>query len=268
MQESAAMQKTERIPALFIGHGSPMNAIENTVYSRQWRALAARLPRPRAIVAISAHWYRPGTAVTVNARPRTIHDFGGFPRDLYEVQYPAPGAPDLALRLRTLLEPVETTLDDGWGLDHGTWSILCHMYPEADVPVVQLSIDSDRAPSFHLAIGRSLAQLRDEGVLLLGSGNVVHNLRRYDWSGADGAGQDWALRFEEQVQSLIEAGEHDALVEYTGLGPDAKLSIPTPEHYLPLLYVLGGRRADDRVRFPVKGVQGGSVSMLSVELGG
>lgn len=261
------MQRASRMPALFIGHGSPMNAIESTAASRGWRALAARLPQPRAIVAVSAHWYRPGTAVTVNAEPRTIHDFGGFPRALYEVEYRAPGAPDLALRLRSLLQPVDVALDESWGLDHGTWSVLCHMYPDADVPVVQLSIDSGREARFHYQLGQALAPLRDEGVLLLGSGNVVHNLRRYDWGAGDGPGQDWAQRFEQQVQILIGNGDDDTLVDYVGLGPDAQLSIPTPEHYLPLLYVLGSRRPDDRPGFPVQGIQGGSVSMLSVELG-
>jgi 4,5-DOPA dioxygenase extradiol len=258
------------LPALFLGHGNPMNAIRDTPYARAWRALGARLPRPRAVLAVSAHWYVQGSAVTVSAAPRTIHDFGGFPDELYRVQYPAPGDPALARRVRDLLAPVKVTLDDAWGLDHGAWSVLRHLYPEADVPVVQLSIDAAQPPAFHYALGRALAPLRAEGVLIVGSGNLVHNLRRYDWSGQKaGQGaqpQDWAARFEQQAKALIVAGDHAPLIDYRGLGADALLAIPTPEHYLPLLYVLGSQGPADAVGFPVEGIEGGTVSMLAVEL--
>lgn len=258
---------SNRQPAVFLGHGNPLNAVQSNRYSRAWRALGERLPRPRAVLSVSAHWYEPGAAVTIVEAPRTIHDFRGFPESLFQVQYPAPGDPALAARVRELLAPVEVAADDDWGLDHGTWAVLCHVYPEADVPVVQLRIDSAQPASFHYALGRSLAPLRDDGVLVLGSGNVVHNLGRYDWSGERDTAFDWALRFEEQARELIAGHDHRPLVDYFRLGPDAAMSIPTPEHYLPLLYVLGASDSSDSVSFPVDGIEGGSVSMLSVVLG-
>lgn len=257
----------KRMPALFIGHGTPMNAIEDTVWSRAWAALADTLPKPRAILSISAHWYVPETAVTAMARPRTIHDFGGFPRELFEVEYPAPGDPALADRVRALLAPITVRADQEWGLDHGTWSVLRRIFPAANVPVVQLSIDARQAPAFHHALGRSLLPLRDEGVLVLGSGNVVHNLRRYAWSGRAAESFDWAAQFTDTVRELILRRDHAALVDYPALGSNAALSIPTPDHYLPLLYVLGASRGDDAVTFPTEGVDGGSLSMLSVRIG-
>ncbi len=256
------------LPAIFLGHGNPMNAIRENVYTRAWTTIGASVPRPKAVLAVSAHWFVPSTSVTAMALPRTIHDFGGFPPELHAVRYPAPGAPDLAARVRTLLAPLPVALDSDWGLDHGTWSVLCHVYPDADVPVVQLSIDEREPPAFHYELGKRLATLRDEGVLLLGSGNIVHNLRAYAWSDRPVAPFDWAVRFEERAREFMRTGEHAALVDYESLGRDAILSAPTPEHYLPLLYVLGAQRPGDVVTFPVDGVDGGSISMLSVHVGG
>jgi 4,5-DOPA dioxygenase extradiol len=256
-----------RLPAIFFGHGNPMNALGNNEYTRAWAALGARLPRPRAVLCISAHWYLPQLAVTAMATPRTIHDFGGFPRELFAVEYPAPGDPVLAREVQQLLAPLEINLDERWGLDHGTWSVLCHVFPNADVPVIQLSIDETRAPHFHYAIGQCLRPLRDAGVLIVGSGDIVHNLHAYAWGRHPVEPYDWATRFESRVRDLIEAHEHAPLIDYGSLGKDALLSVPTPEHYLPLLYVLGAAAADDAIAFPVEGMDGGSVSMLAVQMG-
>ena len=256
-----------RMPALFLGHGNPMNALSKNAWTESWSALGVALPEPRAILSISAHWYVPGTAVTAMEVPHTIHDFGGFPRELFQVQYPAPGDPALARRVRDLLAPLEVTLSNDWGLDHGTWSVLCHLYPTAHVPVVQLSIDETKPASFHYEIGQRLRALRDEGVLVLGSGDIVHNLHAYAWGRHDVAAYDWALRFEATARELILAGDHQPLVSYESLGQDALLSVPTPEHYLPLLYVLGASEKGEPVSFPVEGMDGGSVSMLAVRFG-
>ena len=219
------------------------------------------------MLAVSAHWYLTGTRVTALPAPRTIHDFGGFPRELYEVRYPAPGDPALARRVQDLLAPLPVLLDQEWGLDHGTWSVLRHVFPQADVPVVQLSLDETQPPQFHHELGARLGPLRDEGVLVLGSGNLVHNLHAYAWGRHPAEPLEWAVRFEETVRRLLIAGDHGPLVDYESLGRDALLSVPTPEHYLPLLYVLGARREGEPVAFPVEGVDGGSVSMLSVRIG-
>lgn len=256
-----------RLPAVFFGHGNPMNALSDNTYTRAWRALGAALPRPRAILAVSAHWYLPGTHVTAMDRPRTIHDFGGFPKELFQVQYPAPGDPALAARVRALLSPLPVGLDLEWGLDHGTWSVLAHVYPEADVPVVQLSIDETKPGAFHYELGRRLLPLRDEGVLIVGSGNLVHNLHAYAWGRHPVEPFDWATRFEEQARQLLLSGDQTPLVAYESLGRDALLSVPTPEHYLPLLYVIALRERGEGVTFPVEGVDGGSISMLSVRVG-
>lgn len=245
-----------------------MYAIRDNPYAVAWKEMGQRLPRPRAVLAVSAHWFVPGSAVTVSTAPRTIHDFGGFPDELYRVQYPAPGDPVLAVRVKQLLASIAVALDDSWGLDHGTWSVLRHVYPAADVPVVQLSIDATQPAAFHFALGQALAPLREEGVLIAGSGNVVHNLRRYDWSGRGTGDYGWAARFEQKTRELILAGDHAALIDYENLGEDAMLSIPTPDHYFPLLYVLGSRQPTDTVSFPVAGIEGGSISMLTVDLSG
>jgi 4,5-DOPA dioxygenase extradiol len=254
-------------PAIFFGHGNPMNAVRQNAYTRAWAAIGASLPIPKAVLVVSAHWFVPSTSVTAMLRPRTIHDFGGFPRELSAFEYAAPGAPELAARVQALLAPLRVGKDDQWGLDHGTWSVLCHVYPEADVPIVQLSIDETRPPSFHYDLGRRIATLRDEGVLVVGSGNIVHNLHAYAWGDRPVAPFDWAVRFEKVARDLMVAGEHGPLVDYESLGRDAMLSAPTPDHYLPLLYVLGAQRPGDAVTFPVEGVDGGSISMLSVQVG-
>lgn len=244
-----------------------MNALEENGWTRAWREIGAGVPRPRAVLAISAHWYVPGTAVTAMERPRTIHDFGGFPPALFAVRYPAPGDPALAERVADLLSPLPVRRNADWGLDHGTWSVLRHVFPEADVPVVQLSIDESQEPEFHFELGKLLAPLRDEGVLLLGSGNLVHNLHAYAWGRHPAAPFDWAVRFEREARARILSGDVGPLLDYESLGDDAMLSIPTPEHYLPLLYVLGLRRSGESVTFPVEGVDGGSISMLAVRVG-
>jgi 4,5-DOPA dioxygenase extradiol len=254
------------MPAIFFGHGSPMNALESNAYSRGWAAIGAALPRPTAVLAISAHWYVPGTPVTAMDGPRTIHDFGGFPPELYRVQYPAPGSATLAERVAELLAPVPVPLDHRWGLDHGTWSVLRHLFPAADVPVVQLGIDATQGPRFHYRLGQGLAPLRDEGVLVIGSGNVVHNLHAYDWERRTTAPFDWAVRFEERVRAWLVAGAHDALVDFASLGEDARRAVPTPDHYLPLLYVAGLQRAQEAVDFPIEGFDGGAISMLAVRI--
>ncbi len=257
----------EMMPSIFFGHGNPLNAIQQNEYTRRWNAIGARIERPEAILCISAHWYIPGAAVTISTAPKTIHDFGGFPKPLYDVQYPAPGDPALAQRVQKLLAPLPVVLDERWGLDHGTWSVLCHVYPKADIPIVQLSIDETQPASFHLEIGKRLAQLREEGMLIVGSGNLVHNLHTYAWGRHMPEPYDWATRFEERARGLLLSGDVEPLVHYESLGREAMLSVPTPDHYLPLLYVLGTRTSGDKVSFPVEGVDGGSISMLAVEIG-
>ncbi len=256
-----------RMPAVFFGHGNPMNAIQRNAYTEGWSAIGQALPRPRAILSVSAHWYAPGTWVTAAASPRTIHDFGGFPRELYEVRYPAPGDAALAGRVQSLLAPVPVGGDTHWGLDHGTWSVLVHVFPAADVPVVQLAIDETQPASFHYGLARRLAPLRDEGVLVMGTGNLVHNLHAYGWGRRILDPYDWALRFEERARALMTTGYDGPLIAYEALGNDAVLAVPTPEHYLPLLYVLALRAPGESVRFPVEGFDGGSVSMTSVQVG-
>jgi 4,5-DOPA dioxygenase extradiol len=255
------------MPSLFIGHGNPMNAIETNAFTDAWSRIAHDLPRPRAILSVSAHWYVPGSRVTDGEHPRTIHDFGGFPEPLYQVRYPAPGAPALARRVRDLLAPSPVVLDTGWGLDHGTWSVLVHLFPDAGVPVVQLGIDETLTAQEHHRLARRLRPLRDEGVLILGSGNAVHNLHAYAWGRRAAAPYDWAVRFEAALRERIGAGDFAAVTAYESLGPDAALAAPTPEHLLPLLYVLAQHLPGDRVSFPVEGFDGGSVSMLGVRVG-
>jgi 4,5-DOPA dioxygenase extradiol len=258
---------TDPMPTIFFGHGNPLNALLKNGYTDGWAAIGNSMPRPAAVLCVSAHWYLPGTAVTAMPSPRTIHDFGGFPRELYEVQYPAPGSPELARRVRDLLAPIPVELDQSWGLDHGTWSVLCHVFPQADIPVVQLSIDETRAPEFHYEIGKLLRPLRDEGVLIIGSGNIVHNLHTYAWGKHEVEPFDWAVRFERLARELLLNGDDEPLVHYESLGRDALLSAPTPDHYLPLLYVISLRRDGERVSFPVEGFDGGSISMLTVQIG-
>jgi 4,5-DOPA dioxygenase extradiol len=251
-----------RMPAVFLGHGSPMNALERNRHTDAWQAAGERLPRPRAILAISAHWYIRGTAVTAMAAPQTIHDFGGFPPALHAVRYPAPGDPALATRVRDLLAPLPTGLDLEWGLDHGTWSVLVHMYPRADIPVVQLAIDRTQPPSFHYELGQRLAPLRDEGVMLVGSGNVVHNLGVIQWGGKAGP-YPWAEQFDHTFRDHLERRVHAPLIDYASQGNAARMSIPTPDHYLPALYILGAQRDDDALSIITDGIELGSIGMLS-----
>ena len=255
------------MPVVFFGHGNPMNALSQNAYTEGWKQLGREIPKPNAVLAISAHWYVDRTAVTAMPRPRTIHDFGGFPRPLHEFSYPAPGDPQLAARVQSLLTPLPIHSDQAWGLDHGTWSVLCHVYPDADLPVIQLSIDETQPAQFHYELAKRLAPLRDEGVLIAGSGNLVHNLHAYAWGAHPVQPLDWAVRFERQVRDLLQAGDHRPLIDYASLGRDALLSVPTPDHYLPLLYVIALQRPGEPVQFPVEGIDGGSVSMLSVRIG-
>jgi 4,5-DOPA dioxygenase extradiol len=258
--ESAAT----RMPAIFIGHGTPFNALQDNRFTQAWSAFGASIPKPAAILAISAHWYIGGTAATAMSAPPTVHDFSGFPRQMYEINYPAPGAPQLAAALRDLVDPVWVELDTGqWGLDHGTWSVLLHMFPEADVPVIQLSIDGLKPPAYHLELGRRLAPLRDQGVLVMGSGNIVHNLRLMDRS-RPGDGPDWARAYDQLIQRYLQDGDDQALVEYERHA-NAQLAVPTPDHYLPLLYAAGLRRNDERCEVIVEGLDIACVSMTSVQ---
>jgi len=255
-----------RMPVIFFGHGSPMNTLASNRYTEAWRRLGASVPRPKAILAISAHWVTRGTAVTAMAQPRTIHDFGGFPQALFDVQYPAPGDPALAARVRDLLAPVEVFLDQSWGLDHGTWSVLAHAFPEADIPVVQLSMDGTRPAQFHYDTGRRLAPLREEGVLIVASGNVVHNLMLMQ-RGEDAPAYAWARRFNETVRAALASNQHQVLIDFERIGEDARLSVPTPEHYLPLLYIAALQSGNETMDFAVDGYEAGSLGMLTVAAG-
>jgi 4,5-DOPA dioxygenase extradiol len=255
-----------RMPVIFFGHGSPMNTLASNKYTEAWRTLGSRAPRPKAILAISAHWLTRGTAVTAMAKPKTIHDFGGFPQALFDVQYPAPGDPALAARVRDLLAPVQVQLDSSWGLDHGTWSVLAHAYPDAAIPVVQLSMDGTKPAEFHYELAKRLAPLRDENVLIVGSGNVVHNLMLMQRDGGAPA-FDWARRFNDMVRSALASGKHRPLIEYERMGEDARLSVPTPEHYLPLLYIAALHAEGEAMSFAVDGFEAGSLGMLSAAAG-
>ncbi len=261
---NAAHQR--RMPVTFFGHGNPMNALRRNRYVEAWSAIGASVPAPQAVLCVSAHWYIPSTAVTAMPFPPTIHDIGGFPRGLREFQYPAKGDPALARRVRDLLAPTPVSLDQDWGLDHGTWSVLCHVFPQANVPVLQLSIDCRQAAMFHYDLGRRLAPLRDEGVWVIGSGNVVHNLEQYMWREPEREPFPWALRFEGRVRELVLGTDMAALGTYETWGDDARKSAPTPEHFLPLLYAVALRRESDEVSFPVEGFDGGAMSMLAIHL--
>lgn len=253
-----------RLPVVFIGHGSPMNAIEDNRWSRALRELAPSLPKPRAILAVSAHYVEAGSRVTAQAQPRTIHDFGGFPPALYQVQYPAPGDPALAAQIAAL-NPARIQALDDWGLDHGSWSVLRHLYPAADVPVLQLSLDSRASADEHLALAEQLKPLREQGVLILGSGNITHNLGHAfrAWRAGDTRTPDWAARFDSAIAQALVEGRRESIVEIFA-GEDGRMAHPTSEHFLPLLYAVGASDADDRVDFPIEGFDMGSLSMRSV----
>lgn len=255
------------MPAIFIGHGNPMLTLTKNTYTEAWGEIGRMIPRPKAILAVSAHWYITGSSATISKSPSTIHDFGGFPKELHEIQYPAPGSPELARHVKELLSPISVGLDDNWGLDHGTWTVLRHLFPKADIPVVQLSIDWDQPAEYHYELAKRLASLREEGVLVVGSGNIVHSLQAYTWGNSAAKPYDWAVRFEKQIREFIINGEVANIIAYEKLGEDAMLSVPTPDHFLPLLYILGLRKENEKVSFPVEGFDGGSMSMLAVQIG-
>ncbi len=255
------------MPTLFLGHGSPMNAIEDNSITRAFKKLGSELSHPRAILVISAHWMTKGTWVTHMSHPKTIHDFYGFPQKLFEVQYPAPGNPHLAETLRNLVDNPKIQADDhSWGLDHGTWSVLKHLYPDANIPVVQLSLDMTQPPEFHFNLGQKLQSLRSQGVLIVGSGNIVHNLRTIKWE-ENAQPYDWALEFDEWVHKKSIARDFKALVSEASQTPSGKLSIPTPDHYYPLLYILGSSQSKDELTFDIQGIQNASISMRSLRFG-
>ena len=261
------LKKQEHLmPVLFIGHGSPMNGIEDNEFSQRWTQMAKEIPTPEAVLVVSAHWFSRGTRITAMDFPETIHDFGGFPQELFDVQYPAPGNPVLAKETATLLHSAHVELDHDWGLDHGTWTVVRHMYPDAKIPVLQLSIDYTKGPQFHFDLAKELYDLRKKGVLIIGSGNMVHNLRMVSWEkiNTPGYGYDWALQMNDTFKQLITGGDFKPLINYESLGAEAKLAIPTPEHYLPLLYSLGLKGSKDNVSFFNDKAVAGSLTMTSV----
>jgi 4,5-DOPA dioxygenase extradiol len=259
----------DRMPVLFMGHGSPMNGIEDNEFSRGWSQIAQLIPVPKAVLVISAHWLTDGTHITAMDFPQTIHDFGGFPKALYEIQYPAPGDPELAKATAALLSQTDVGLDHDWGLDHGAWTVVRHMYPEANIPIVQLSIDYRKDAAYHYELAKELSRLREKGVLILGSGNMVHNLRMVAWDQLDrpGFGFDWAIQINETFKSLIASRDHAPMIHYERLGREAQLAIPTPDHYFPLIYTLGLHRADEEATFFNDKAIGGSLTMTSVKFG-
>jgi 4,5-DOPA dioxygenase extradiol len=261
---AAAPETGTTMPVLFIGHGSPMNALEDSDYSRAWAVVAQSLPKPKAILCVSAHWQTAGTRVTAMEQPRTIHDFYGFPPELHAKHYPAPGSPELARLTVETLKDSHVQADTEWGLDHGAWAVLCKLYPKADVPVVQLSLDQRQPTAAHYELGRELRALRKKGVLILGSGNIVHNLREIAW---EDTAYDWALEFDAKIKDLILSGDHNTIIDYSRLGRSARLAVPTLDHYLPLLYVLGAQDQTDPVEFFAEKVTLGSMSMRSVRVG-
>ena len=256
------------MPALFIGHGSPMNGIEHNMFSNSWAQLAREIPTPKAVLVISAHWLSKGTRITAMDFPPTIHDFGGFPDELFKVQYPSPGDKNLAINIAGMMKPNSVALDHDWGLDHGTWTVVRHMYPEANIPVLQLSIDYTKPARYHYELAKELIPLRKKGVLILGSGNMVHNLRLLAWDKINEPeyGFDWAIEMNEKMKGFISTGEHDKLIHYEQLGRESFLSIPTPEHYLPLLYTLGLKTQNEHTTFFNDKVVGGSLTMTSVKM--
>jgi 4,5-DOPA dioxygenase extradiol len=263
------LESTVRMPVLFLGHGSPMNAIEENEFVRGFRTMAKSIPRPKAILCISAHWFTKGTKITAMEMPRTIHDFGGFPKALYDVQYPAPGSPALAKETAELIKPVSAELDEKWGLDHGAWSVIKHLYPDADIPVIQFSIDYTKDAAYHYELANQICSLRDKGILIVGSGNIVHNLRMVDFSQMNtvGYGYDWAVQTRELINNAILEGDFKSLTNYTKLGQEVQLSIPTPEHFLPLIYALGLKENKDEIQFFNDELLAGSISMTSLKIG-
>ena len=262
-------EQEQVMPVLFIGHGSPMNGIEDTAFSRRWSQMAKEIPTPKAVLVVSAHWFTKGTKITAMDFPKTIHDFGGFPQELFDVQYPAPGNPVLAKETAELLHSAHVEFDHDWGLDHGAWTIIRHMYPEANIPVLQLSIDYTKGPQYHYDLAKELNALRKKGVLIIGSGNMVHNLRMVAWDRLNDPeyAYDWTIQMNNKFKELIQAGDHKPLINYSSLGKEAMLAIPTPEHYLPLMYTLGLKSSKDDVSFFNDKAVGGSLTMTSVKIG-
>jgi 4,5-DOPA dioxygenase extradiol len=265
---SSTFSNTKKMPVLFLGHGSPMNAIEENQFVTGIRNLAKNLPKPNAILCISAHWFTNGTKVTAMEMPKTIHDFGGFPQALFEVQYPAPGSPELAIETKKLLLPVEVELDETWGLDHGAWSVIKHLYPNADVPVIQLSIDYKKPPEYHFELAGKLSALRQKGILIIGSGNIVHNLRLVDYQNfdRDNYGYDWAIEARETVNNYLLDGNFQPLIDYEKQSKALQIAIPTPEHYLPLIYTLGLKDKTEELSLFNDKLVAGSLSMTSVKI--
>lgn len=262
------LESTEKMPVLFLGHGSPMNAIEENEFVQGFRKTAQSFEKPKAVLCISAHWETNGTFVTAMDHPRTIHDFGGFPKELFEVQYPAPGSPELAQETKNMVQMTEIGLDQKWGLDHGAWSVIKHMYPDADIPVIQMSLDYTKSPAWHFELAKELARLREKGILIVGSGNMVHNLRRVAWDklNAEEYGYDWAIEASLKMKDFILNRNHKPLIDYASQGKAFQLAIPTPEHYLPLLYSLAlGRNNENIELFNDKAVAG-SLTMTSVKI--
>lgn len=266
---SELKEQEHLMPVLFIGHGSPMNGIEDNEFSERWMRMGKELPVPQAVLVVSAHWFRKGTLVTAMDFPRTIHDFGGFPQALFDVQYPAPGSAALAKETASLIHTTQVEMDHDWGLDHGTWTIVRHMYPKANIPVLQLSIDYTKDPQYHYELAKELYGLRKKGVLIIGSGNMVHNLRMVAWDKINepGYGYDWAIEMNQTFKQLITAGDDQSLIRYDQLGTAGRLAIPTPEHYLPLLYTLGLKGKKDEVSFFNDKAVAGSLTMTSVKWG-
>lgn len=262
-------EEEEKMPVLFIGHGSPMNAIEDNIFSKRWQQMGKEIPTPKAVVVVSAHWLTKGTMVTAMPNPKTIHDFGGFPQALFDVQYPAPGSPELATEIQKLITNPAVELDHDWGLDHGTWSVVKHMYPDADIPVLQLSIDYYKPAAYHYELAKQLLSLRKKGVLIIGSGNMVHNLRMVAWDKLNEPeyGFDWALEMNDVFKNKISNGFHKELIQYEKLHKAATLAIPTPDHYYPLLYILALQTDNDKVEFFNDKAVGGSLTMTSVKIG-
>ena len=262
-------EEEEKMPVLFIGHGSPMNAIEDNIFSKRWQQMGKEIPTPKAVVVVSAHWLTKGTMVTAMPSPKTIHDFGGFPQALFDIQYPAPGSPELATEIQKLITNPAVELDHDWGLDHGTWSVVKHMYPFADIPVLQLSIDYYKPAAYHYELAKQLLALRKKGVLIIGSGNMVHNLRMVAWDKLSEPeyGFDWALEMNDIFKNKISNGFHKELIQYEKLHKAATLAIPTPDHYYPLLYILALQTDNDKVEFFNDKAVGGSLTMTSVKIG-
>ncbi len=263
---AATFEERSEIPVLFVGHGSPMNAIEENEFVKGWRTIGQTIPKPNAILCISAHWETRGTFITAMEKPKTIHDFGGFPKALFEVEYPAPGDPALAKRIATSISEPTIGLDSNWGLDHGCWSVVKHLYPAANVPVLQMSIDYRQPPQYHYELAKQLATIRKKGVLIIGSGNIVHNLRALDWNNPDG-GFDWAATANDIFKRLVLSGDHQQLINYTSLGREVAMSVPGPDHYLPLLYTLGLKEEKDAATVFNDKLTMGAISMTSFKIG-